>query len=90
MATKFETGKTYSYRFACNASRAWLMKAVKRTKCFVYFVEVYGNSLDATAVPKRRKVWFDSEGNEVVSLGSYSMAPSMWSTPVEESENLLV
>jgi hypothetical protein len=68
MSNKFEIGKTYTARSACDHDCIFSITALSRTDKFVTFQTMHGE--------KRCKVK-EYDGVEIVyALGQYSMAPS--------------
>jgi len=65
---KFETGKTYTTRFATNASMTIAFTVIKRTAKFITVEDKYGTVA-------RVGVKIDDEGEYALPTGSYSMAP---------------
>jgi len=67
--SKFEVGKTYQTNAICNSDCTFEIKVIKRTAKTIV-VEQYAEK------PRRMKIWLDDKGQECVTLGSYSMAPT--------------
>jgi len=78
---QFETGKTYFMRSPCDHNCIWKYRIISRTAKTVTLRAMtasHGHScLDNTKASIRRniKVWDDCE--QVMPLGSYSMAPHL-------------
>jgi hypothetical protein len=72
---KFETGKTYAYKFYGDHNLVVLCKIIKRTAKTVTYVELDENR---TYTRKIRETF----GVECVSIGSYSMAPTLYADRV--------
>jgi hypothetical protein len=64
----FETGRTYTTRFACDASMVLSYTVVKRTAKFVTLETPHGETV-------RVGIKTDDEGEWALPQGSYSMAP---------------
>ena len=65
--TKFETGKTYYTRSACNHDCVWVYTIKKRTQKSAVLVGFYGGEI-------RRKIK-EVDGVEFIEVENYSMAP---------------
>ena len=72
---KFETGRTYAYKFYGDHDLVVLCKIIKRTAKTVTYVELDENR---TYTRKIRETF----GVECVSIGSYSMAPTLYADRV--------
>ena len=73
--TKFETGKTYIYKFCGDQDLAVRCKVIKRTEKTITYVELDENK---TFTRKIRETF----GVECVSIASYSMAPTLYADNV--------
>jgi len=73
--TKFETGKTYAYKFYGDHDLVVLCKVIKRTEKTITYVELDENK---TFTRKIRETF----GVECVSVASYSMAPTLYADHV--------
>lgn len=65
---KFEVGKTYTCRAACNYDTVYSYKVTKRTAKTITIVE-HGEK------PKRVKIFTNDEGEYALPNGRYSMCP---------------
>lgn len=72
---KFETGKTYSTRSACDHDCIFSFAVIRRTpKTIAFFQMRGGRVIDSTETVRGVKI--DEAGNEFCfPLGQYSMAP---------------
>ena len=66
---KFETGTTYTMRSVCDHNAVWSFDVLRRTAKTVWLI------VDGNVRSFRVKVWNDCE--EIMPLGSYSMAPRL-------------
>ena len=73
--TKFETGKTYIYKFIGDQDLAVRCKVIKRTEKTITYVELDENK---TCTRRIRETF----GVECVSIASYSMAPTLYADNV--------
>lgn len=73
--TKFETGKTYIYKFIGDHDIEVRCKVIKRTEKTITYVELDENK---TFTRKIRETF----GVECVSIASYSMAPTLYADNV--------
>lgn len=73
--TKFEAGKTYIYKFYGDRDVAVPCKIIKRTAKTITYVELDENK---TFTRKIRETF----GVECASIGSYSMAPTLYADRV--------
>lgn len=73
--TKFETGKTYIYKFCGDHDLEVRCKVIKRTEKTITYVELDENR---TFTRKIRETF----GVECVSIASYSMAPTLYADNV--------
>lgn len=69
---KFEIGKTYSMRSACDHNCIWTFTVAKRTACTVTLVDVDTNK---TRNCRISKIYSNNNSEAVLPLGNYSMAP---------------
>ena len=67
---KFEVGKQYYMRSACDHNCIWAYEVIKRTEKTITIKE-----LDSDDKPMQRKISVFWECESVKPLGSYSMAP---------------
>jgi hypothetical protein len=75
---KFEVGKNYSMRSACNSECVWTYKVLHRTSCTVMLAQVMsdGKTKKETITCRISKGLSEFRGAESVKpLGSYSMCP---------------
>lgn len=73
--SKFEIGKNYSMRSACDHNCIWTYKVVDRTACTVTLLDVDTNKVKKCRISKLYSEWNKSE--TVLPLGNYSMAPTL-------------
>ena len=73
--TKFETGKTYIYKFYGDHDLEVRCKVIKRTEKTITYVELDENK---TCTRRIRETF----GVECVSIASYSMAPTLYANHV--------
>lgn len=71
--SKFEIGKFYSMRSACDHNCVWTYKVIDRTACTVTLLDVDTNKTRKCRISKLYTEWNKSE--TVLPLGNYSMAP---------------
>lgn len=76
-AASFKVGTTYSTRFACNADTKISFKVVRRTAKFITVEDDRGNT-------NRVGVKTDGEGEWALPTGSYSMAPVIRASRVND------
>lgn len=69
---KFETGKTYNVRSACDHNCVWTFKVISRTAAMVKLLDVDTNKTKNCRISK---IYSDNNGEAVLPLGNYSMAP---------------
>ena len=73
--TKFEIGKTYNMRSACDHDCIWSYTVTDRTACTVTLKD---NDTNKTRKCRISKLYSEIDGREVVlPLGNYSMAPML-------------
>ena len=72
---KFEVGKQYYMRSACDYDCIWQYEVISRTEKTITIKQLNRQ----TAEPIKRKIQVDSDHEYVMPLGSYSMAPSLCS-----------
>ena len=71
--TKFEIGKTYNMRSACDHNCIWSYTVIARTACTITLKDNDSNKVSKCRVSK---LYSEMNGCEtVLPLGSYSMAP---------------
>ena len=75
--TKFEVGRTYEMTSVCDHNCKWTYEVIKRTKKFVTL-------LDSAGIQIRRGITVYSGEEQVLPLGSYSMAPILGAEKVVE------
>lgn len=66
---KFEIGKTYSMRSACNHECIWTYKVIARTAATITITD--GNEVKKCRISKG----YTDDAEAVLPLGSYSMNP---------------
>jgi hypothetical protein len=72
---KFEIGKTYNMRSACNHDCIWSYTVTNRTACTITLKDNDTNKIHKCRVSK---LYSEMDGREVVlPLGNYSMAPML-------------
>ena len=71
---KFEIGKQYSMRSACDHECVWTYTVINRTACTVTLKSTSGEQL-MCRINKKLTAWSNTE--TVLPLGSYSMAPML-------------
>ena len=69
---KFEIGKTYSMRSACNYDCVWTYEVIARTAQMITLKDDFGK-ITKCRIAKQTSEYFKAEC--VKPLGSYSMAP---------------
>ncbi len=72
MMEKFEVGKTYSMRSACDHNCVWSYKVIARTAQTVTLADEKGREISRKII-RRISEWNKAES--VYPLGQYSMAP---------------
>lgn len=70
---KFEVGKEYSVRSACDHDCVWIFRVVSRTDSTVTLKGVNNNDGGLKRINKKVSEWSDCES--VYPLGRYSMSP---------------
>lgn len=73
---KFEVGKSYYYRFACNTDTVVTVTVIKRTAKTI--------TIDDDGEKLTRKIYI-LDGSEHVAIAHYSMAPTLDATRTQES-----
>ena len=79
--SKFETGKIYYCRSACDYNCVWNFIVERRSDSSIWIRDVDGNK---PAIRRSIKNWSNVE--TCLPLGSYSMAPMLSADRVRETE----
>jgi hypothetical protein len=77
---KFETGKIYFCRSACDYNCVWTFKVERRTDSSIWISDVNGHEAGGR---RAIKIWNGVE--TCLPLGSYSMAPSLSADRIRET-----
>lgn len=72
---KFEVGKVYEMRSACNQDCVWRYKVTARTASTVTLENMNDLTRGKTIRCRISKAYSDEQGEAVLPLGGYSMAP---------------
>jgi hypothetical protein len=70
---KFEIGKTYNMRSACDHECIWTYKVIERTACTVTLEDIDTGKIKKCRISKMFTEFNKAE--TVLPLGNYSMAP---------------
>lgn len=73
---KFEVGKSYFCRSACNYECVWTFKVIKRTDKTIV---LYGSFIDGEK-QKRLRIFSDNVTEWCMPMGHYSMAPALFAS----------
>ena len=84
--TRFEAGRRYETRSACDSNCVWIFEIVSRTKKMVKVQQLHPRTLqpDGEVFARHVRTWRSDE--EFKPFGSYSMAPIVRSDRLSRAE----